>query len=135
MDSNQKPVTPDPKLAAGATSEQPMSATSSTGAVINPSTPPGAAPAVVQAASSSKVMFMVIAVVIIAILGGGAYWYYSQINSVPKSVVPTETSQQQTPAKTDEDKTITELELEINGLVSSDPSGDFTAIDQDLQSL
>jgi hypothetical protein len=134
MDNKQEPTTTTPTPSV---STQPA-----TGAVINPTPAPvanstpsslGSTPVIVQAAASSKSLFIVIAVVLILIIGGGAYWYYSQLSSAPQPVEPVVNTQ--STSKPEKDKTIAELETDLQNLVASDPAGDFTAIDQDLNNL
>lgn len=97
------------------------------------STPIGGSPVPATAkVFSSKMMWIIIIAAVILIIGGGTFWYLSQSRQNSSQVTPVATP---TVSQSPQDKTMTDLKSEVDGLTISDPSTDFTAIDQDLSSL
>lgn len=98
-----------------------------------PPTPNSVAPlpTVIQAdqpgrAGSKKMMIiLIIVIVLVLILGAGAYYY---LNYQSKPPAPAQTTSAP-------DQTITNLKTEINNVNIDDPSGDFSNVDKDLQTL
>ncbi len=115
-----------------ATTNSPQPAVSTPPVTPASSTPIGSNPIpVITKITSGKVLWVVIAIVVVLIIGGGAFWYMNQSRPSNTNPIPVSTA----PTASPQDKTITDLKSEVDGLATSDPSTDFTAIDQDLSSL